>query len=88
MKRLLISLSLLALLAAACAPMVVPGQPQPATSTPVPPTATPPPSPTPEFTPAQRGAMKAPAEWLGISIDDIKLVSTEAANWGGCYGIA
>ncbi|MGQ0604664.1 MAG: hypothetical protein ACT4QE_23540 [Anaerolineales bacterium] len=87
MKRLLISLSLLALLAAACAPMVVPGQPQPATSTPVPPTATPIPSPTPEFTPAQRGAMKALAELLGISMDQIKVIRTEAAQWDGCYGI-
>lgn len=86
MKRLLISLSLLALLAAACAPMVVPGQPQPATSTPIPP-PTEAPSPTPEFTPAQRSAMKALAELLGISMDDIKLVSTEAAQWDGCYGI-
>ncbi len=74
MKRLLISLSLMALVAAACAPMVVPGQPQPAT-------------PSPEFTPAQRSARKALAALLGLTEDQITVVSTEPATWDGCYGI-
>ena len=93
MKRLLISLSLAALFAAACAPMVVPGQPQPATPTPVPPTSTPVPTPTPthipvDLSPAERASMEALAKLLGLSIDQIKHVRTEAAVWDGCYGIA
>lgn len=89
MKRLLILLSLAAMAVAACAPMAVPGQPQPPTSTPVPPTEAPTatPSPTPEWTPAERAAAEALAKLLGISIDEIKVLSTEAAVWDGCYGI-
>jgi hypothetical protein len=79
----------MALLLAACAPMVAPGQPAPAieTPSPVPPTETPAPSPTPALTPAEQAAVKLLAQLLGIAEDQIKVSLTEAAQWDGCYGI-
>jgi hypothetical protein len=86
MKRLIFSLTLLALLIAACAPMEAPqpGQPGP-TETPIPPTATPIPA---ELTPAQLIALNALAQTLNLPTDQITLVSTEAVDWpDGCLGV-
>ncbi|MBM2847981.1 MAG: hypothetical protein HW418_923, partial [Anaerolineales bacterium] len=98
MKRLLFTLTLVGLLAAACGspgvsdlPTTEPTSTQPApTTTPVPPTTLPPtsthiPVDTP---PAQRAAVQALAAALGLSVDQIKLVSIEAVDWpDGCLGV-
>ncbi len=89
MKRLLIALSFLAILLAACATPV--GTPiSEVTATPVPPTAVPPTAthiPV-DLSPAQRAAMAALAAQLGIPTDQIRLVSTEAVTWNdGCLGV-
>lgn len=94
MKRLLFSLTLISLLAAACGspgvsdlPTTEPTPTQPA------PTATPVPPPTGthipvDIPPAQRAAVQALAAALGISVDQIKLVSIEAEEWpDGCLGV-
>ena len=98
MKRLLFTLTLIGLLAAACGspgvsdlPTTEPTSTQPApTTTPVPPTTLPPTSthiPV-DIPPAQRAAVQALAAALGISVDQIKLVSIEAVEWpDGCLGV-
>jgi len=94
MKRLLFTLTLVGLLAAACGgpgvsdlPTTEPTSTQPApTTTPVPPTSTHIPV---DIPPAQRAAVQALAAALGLSVDQIKLVSIEAVDWpDACLGIA
>jgi hypothetical protein len=93
MKRLLFTLTLIGLLAAACGspgvsdlPTTEPTSTQPApTTTPVPPTSTHIPV---DIPPAQRAAVQALAAALGTSVDQIKLVSIEAVDWpDGCLGV-
>lgn len=94
MKRLLFTLTLIGLLAAACGspgvsdlPTTEPTPTQPApTTTPVPPpTSTHIPV---DIPPAQRAAVQALAAALGLSVDQIKLVSIEAVDWpDGCLGV-
>jgi hypothetical protein len=85
MKRSLITLILVALLASACAPMALAPEPT-ATPTPVPPT--PAPSPTPASaprTPAEQAALKALAEALGVAPDLLKFIGSESVQWrDGC----
>jgi hypothetical protein len=91
MRRVLFVMSLLLLVAAtvaACGPAALPTQ-QPAgeeASTPTEPSA---PTEIPvDLTPAQRAALTALSEKLGLSADKIKLLSTEAVTWpNGCLGI-
>lgn len=90
MKRWLFSLSVIALLAAACAPLAQPTEP--ATATPPPPSATPlPTQPAPvdaDLTPAQRAAVEALRSALGLSAEQVLLIGTEAVEWpDGCLGI-
>ena len=99
MKRLLFTLTLVGLLAAACGspgvsdlPTTEPTSTQPApTTTPVPPTTLPPTSthiPV-DIPPAQRAAVQALAAALGLSVDQIKRVSIEAVDWpDACLGVA
>lgn len=85
MFRLVLTLILFSLVAAACAPMAL--QPPTPTPTPVPPTATPTPVPA-ALTPVQEAALQALAEVLGVSVDQLKLTSTEAVEWpDGCLGV-
>ena len=98
MKRLLFLLVFAGLLAAACGPEpLATSEPTPVpptanapTVTPAPPTA-PPPTATPapvNLTPAEKNAVQALAATLGIAVDQIKLVSTEAVEWpDGCLGV-
>jgi len=95
MKRLLFTLTLVGLLAAACGgpgisdlPTTEPTSTQPTPTTPPvpPPTSTHIPVNIP---PAQRAAVQALAAALGLSVDQIKLVSIEAVDWpDACLGIA
>ena len=89
MKRLLFALSIFSLFLAACAtpagPVVVE-----VTPTSVPPTAVPPtPTHIPvDLPPAQRAAIAALAAQLGIPVDQITVVSSEAVTWkDGCLGV-
>ncbi len=91
MKRLFASLLLVAVFISACS---TPGSPiviTEETATPTEPVSTPTPTPTHipvDLPPAARAAMQALAAALGLSIDDITLVSTEAVDWpDGCLGI-
>ncbi|MBL8045975.1 MAG: hypothetical protein JNL09_05510 [Anaerolineales bacterium] len=85
MFRLLLTVILFSVVATACAPMAL--QPPTPTPTPVPPTATPTPAPD-ELTPAQKAALQALAEALGVSADQLKLTGTEAVEWpDGCLGV-
>jgi hypothetical protein len=100
MKRLLFSLTLIGLLAAACGspgasdlPTTEPTFTLPApTTTPIPPTSTPLP-PTGihipvNVPPAQHVAIQTLAAALGISADQITVVSIEAVDWpDGCLGV-
>lgn len=81
MKRTLISCLFVTLLVSACAPMALAPEPT-ATPTPVPPTAT----PTPAVpTPAEQAALKALAEALGVSPDELILIGSESVQWrDGC----
>ncbi len=92
MKRLLLSLAILALLSAACAPLADP------TLTPAPlPTTAPTPTPAPEPTepqiplnapPAQLAAIRALVALLGLTADQITLVSVEEVEWpDSCLGV-
>ena len=83
MKKVLISITLLILIVTACspeaqateAPSSIDEQPTP-THIPV------------DLTPAQRAAINTLSENLGLPIDKIKLISTEAVEWpDGCLGI-
>lgn len=87
MKKLLFSIALFALLAAACGAPASPPTPLP---TPPPPTSTPAPTATPvELTPAQLAAIQLLADALGVPVSEIKVVSTEAVQWpDSCLGIS
>ncbi|MBL8057175.1 MAG: hypothetical protein JNK29_10780 [Anaerolineales bacterium] len=81
MRRVLFSLLTLALFAAACAPGA------PATATPEP--ATPTPIVAGDPTEAQLAAMRALAEQLGLSVDQITVLSSAAVEWpDACLGVA
>lgn len=86
MKRILFFATLLICVLATVTACV----PAPA-ATEVPSTPAEPPTPTHlpvDLTPAQRAAIAALTEKLGLSADKIKLVSTEAVTWpNGCLGI-
>ena len=92
MKRWLVGLLLVAVLVGACS---TPGSAVvvEVTATPTTPPTEAPPTPTPthipvDLSPAARAAMAALAASLGISVDDITLVSTEAVDWpDGCLGV-
>lgn len=96
-KRIAITLSMAAVLLAACAPQaeVLPTQapPTPAVPTAVPPTATGQPEATAtpirvDLTPAQRAAVQALMDQLNITADKVTLLSTEAVEWpNGCMGV-
>jgi hypothetical protein len=81
-KNILIRIALLILIITACSPEA------PATEGPIPDE-----QPTPthiplDLTPAQRAALTALSENLGLPVDKIKLVSTEAVEWpDGCLGV-
>ncbi len=82
MKKVLISITLLILIIPACSPQaqategpIIDEQPTP-THIPV------------DLTPAQRAALTALSENVGVPVDEIKLVSTEAVEWpDGCLGV-
>ena len=81
MRRVLFVISLLMILLAACAPVAAtqqPGSDEPAT-----------PSEAPaDETPAERAAVTALSEQLGLPANEIKVVSTEAVTWpDGCLGV-
>lgn len=85
MFRVLQTIILFSLVATACAPMAL--QPPTPTPTPVPPTATPTPAPE-ELTPAQAAALQALAQALGVTVEQLKLTTTEAVEWpDGCLGV-
>jgi hypothetical protein len=81
MKKVLLTISLLILLVAACAPQAQPTELPPeieeqATQI------------SAELTPAQRAAINAVAQNLDLAADQIKLVSTESVEWpDSCLGI-
>ena len=82
MKKVLISIILLILTVTACSPEapategpIIGEQPTP-THIPV------------DLIPAQRAALTALSENLGLPVDELKLVSTEAVEWpDGCLGV-
>ena len=82
MKKVLMSIALLILTVTACSPEaqatqgpIIDEQPTP-THIPV------------DLTPAQRAALTALSENLGLSVEEIKLVSAEAVEWpDGCLGV-
>ena len=82
MKKVLMSIALLILIVTACSPEapategpIIDEQPTP-THVPV------------DLTPAQRAALTALSENLGLPVEEIKLVSTEAVEWpDGCLGV-
>jgi len=86
MKHIILAVTLTGLLLAACG---TPPTPAP-TDTPLPPTQ---PAPTEthipvDLSPAQRAAIQMLADSFGVSVDQIRLVSTEAVDWpDGCLGI-
>jgi hypothetical protein len=81
-KKVLITIALLILTVTACSPQaqategpIIDEQPTP-THIPV------------DLTPAQRAALTALSENLGLPVEEIKLVSTEAVEWpDGCLGV-
>ena len=83
MRRVLLLITLLILLIAACAPAVAAtdeaGSPdEQATGTPI----------QVDLTPAQLAAIQSLSERLSLAADQIKLISTEAVTWpNGCLGI-
>jgi hypothetical protein len=83
MRRVLFVLAILALAMTACGPVI------PATEEPSATLEEPTPTHIPvDLTPAQRAALAALADQLGLTADKIKLVSTEAITWpDGCLGI-
>lgn len=81
MRRVLFVISLLVIGLAACAPVAA--TEQPGSEEPAAPTETP-----VDVTPAQRAALEALSEKLGLPTAQIKIVSTEAVTWpDGCLGI-
>ena len=97
MSRLIVFLLIVGLLAACGQPgstttLSAPTQPMPTVLAPTQSAPTQPaPTVTPirvDLTPAQRAAMQALVAAVNVSIDQIKLISTEAAQWpDGCLGI-
>jgi hypothetical protein len=87
MRKALIVFAMFVLLFTACAPEPAPTE-EPATIDE--PTSTELPTELPvDLTPAQLAAVQALSESLGVSVDQITLVSTEAMEWpDGCLGIA
>lgn len=92
MKRLLLSLTLIGLLVAACGPLAEPAltpAPLPTTA----PTSTPAPEPTePQIPlnapPAQLAAIRALVAALGVTPEQITIVSVEEMDWpDGCLGV-
>jgi hypothetical protein len=91
MRRVLFVITLLVLLLAACAPAAATQAPATEAPTEQEDASTEQPAPTPipvDLTPAQRAALMALSEKLGVSADKVKLISTEAVTWpDGCLGI-
>jgi len=86
MKRLMVVSILFILLTAACGPHV-PSTPPLATA-PSEPTQTSSPAPV-DQTPAQQAAIQALARSLGLSLDQIAVVSSEAVQWpDSCLGVS
>jgi hypothetical protein len=82
MKRVLLSFSFMILLLAACSPQAQPTGLPPDVEEEATHIST-------DLTPAQRIAISTLAENLGLTPDQIKLVSTEAVDWpDSCLGIA
>lgn len=82
MRRVLFISLLFVLLTAACAPAVA------ATESPISEEPSVPTQISVDFTPAQLAALNALSEKLGLSVNQIKLISTEAVTWpDGCLGI-
>src|SRR5512146_73019 len=90
MRRALFIFALLGLIVTACAPPT-PAPETAATEGPSIIMGRPTPAPTHirvDLTPAQRAALTALSDKLGLSVDKITLVSTEAVTWpDGCLGI-
>ncbi len=92
MRRVLFGITLLLLLVTACAPVAA-TEPSatdvPATEEPSPTMQEPTPTHIPvDITPAQRSALTTLADNLGMSVDEIILVSTESVIWpNGCLGV-
>ncbi len=85
MKRLLVVSTMIILLVAACAPRV-PSTP-PLATPPSEPTQTSSPAPV-DQTPSERAAIQALAKSLGLSPDQIAVVSSQAVQWpDGCLGV-
>lgn len=87
MKRLLVSLLLLSVLVSACS---TPGSPVlvEVTATPSQPSPTNTPEPGEEISPAVRAALEALAASLGIAVEDITVISSEAVEWSdSCLGV-
>jgi hypothetical protein len=82
----LVALSLISIFLAACA---TPGSPALVEVTPTPTTVVPTPTHFPvDRPPAQRAALAALAAQLGLSVDQISVVSSEAVTWNdGCLGV-
>ena len=92
MRRVLFIVTLSILLVTACAPAAAtqaPATDVPATDEPAPTAEEPTPTHIPvDITPAQRAAITTLADNLGISADEITLVSTESVIWpDGCLGV-
>jgi hypothetical protein len=81
-KKILITIVLLTLIITACSPE------PPATEGPI---TEEQPTPSPvqgDLTPAQEAAIAALSESLGVAVDEINLISTEAMEWpDGCLGV-
>jgi hypothetical protein len=90
MRKTLIALALISVLAAACADAAAPAEPT--GEAPAPTEAPTTPQPTPaveERSEAQAAAIAQLAEALGLSADQITVVSTKAVEWpDSCLGIA
>ena len=82
MRRVLFVMTILILVSAACGP-VEPAATEAASGSDKPPTPI-----SGDLTPAQLAAVKSLSERLGVTVDQIILVSTEAVTWpDGCLGI-
>lgn len=92
MKKLLVSLILMIAVLTACAP-ATPTEPPSIFFNDPPPTRPTKPVPTPThtpvgLTPAQKAAALALSESLGLPVDQIAVISTEAVTWpDGCLGV-
>ncbi|MGZ9165353.1 MAG: hypothetical protein ACXW4U_09270, partial [Anaerolineales bacterium] len=83
MKKILIRIALLILIITACSPEAQATEESPIIDEQSTPTHIP-----VDLTPAQRAALTALSENVGLPVDKIKLVSTEAVEWpDGCLGV-